>query len=341
MNSSRNFTVLMIIPSSGFKEGKPRYSVLIKRDIENLTKAGIKVVPFYLTSRFNLKVLHSFKGKVKAAIEEYSPDVIHIQTGTAGLFLLGSNIKTPSVVTIGGSELLGYPGNSFFWRLRGKLASAVSRLVCKRVDQVIAISQNISSALPRGLKRPPHIIPRAVNTYFFQPMERKIARHKLHWDQEKYYVAFSNPRPYMKVKNRPMAEEVALLTSQSIGREVELAVIYQKTPEQVRCMLNGADALLVTSLHEGSPNILKEAMACNLPVVSVDCGDVKERLSAVNNCFVHSYDKAALAHSLSEILIKRERSNGFAELQNQGLTTSAISKRLINAYFQIVSQKLL
>lgn len=339
MSSTRDFTVLMIIPSAGFKGGKPQFAVFIKREIEYLTNAGMKVVPLYLTSRFNLKVLRTFRAKVKAAIAEYSPDILHIQTGTAGLFLLGSGIKTPMVVTIGGSELLGYPGTSFFWRLRGKLASTVSRLVCKRGDQVIAVSQNLAVALPQGLKRPPQVIPRAVNTDFFKPMERKIARQNLQWDQEKYYVAFSDPRPHMKVKNRPLAEEVVGLTSQSLCKEVELAVIYQKTPEQVQWMLNAANALLVTSLHEGSPNIVKEAMACNLPVISVPCGDVSERLKNVSNSGVVSYNARELSELLGQVLKQNLGSNGLEVLHKQGLSKESFVEQMWSVYHEISPKK--
>jgi glycosyltransferase involved in cell wall biosynthesis len=240
------------------------------------------------------------------------------------------------VLTIGGSELLGYPESSFLWRLRGKLASTISRLVCKRVDQVIAVSQNLASALPHGLKRPPQVIPRAVNAEFFKPMERKIARQHLKWDQEKYYVAFSDPRPHMKVKNRPLAEKVVKITSQKVSREVELAIIHQKTPEEVVLMLQAADALLVTSLHEGSPNIVKEAMACNLPVVSVNCGDVQERLEGVWPSIVCDYSPDHLSRAIKKVLEYNQRSNGREMLIKQGLDHTSTALRLITTYNNIL-----
>src|SRR5690606_31789373 len=96
---------------------------------------------------------------------------------------------------------------------------------------------------------------------------------------------------------------------------IQMEIIHKKSKEEVLNMLNGANALLVTSLHEGSPNIVKEAMACNLPIVSVNCGDVSERLNGVKNCsVVDKYDAELLANELNEILNRRERSNGREKL---------------------------
>ena len=97
-------------------------------------------------------------------------------------------------------------------------------------------------------------------------------------------------------------------------------------------MLNAADCLLVTSLHEGSPNIVKEAMACNLPVVSVPCGDVVERLKATQPGMVCPYDASALACGMAVVLGEGHRSNGREQLVAQGLTLLRVAEQLIQLY---------
>jgi len=330
-------TVLMVIPISGYAEGVPQYAIFVKREVENLSSGGVKVVTLFLRSRFKISVLRSFRKEVKKAIVRYEADILHIQTGTAGLFLLGSSIDIPTIVTIGGSDLLGYPGTSFFWQLRGKLASTVTRLVSQRANQVLVVSDNLAQALPNTLKRPAQVIPRAVNTNFFKPMGFDEARGALQWDKRKYYVVFSDPRPDMMVKNKPLALEVLRMVNAALGDRVELIIIYKKTPEQVLLMLNAADALLVTSLHEGSPNIVKEAMACNLPVVSVPCGDVKKRLSDVINSYVVSYDANQISKYLTMILEKQHRSNGREILYQQGLSSEAFVKSIKTIYSEIIT----
>jgi glycosyltransferase involved in cell wall biosynthesis len=327
--------VLMVIPVMSYVKGKPKYSTFISREMEALQNAGIEVVAEFLNSRSNPITLRRFSVRLSKIIREKNIDLIHIQTGTAGLFLLFSSLSIPTVVTIGGSELLGYPGTSLPMRIRGKIASYVSRAVCSRVNQVIVVSENLAKALPRRLNKSPLVIPRAVNTHFFKPMDKVEARQMLKWDQDKIYIAFSDPRLHMKVKNRPLANQVIRLVAEKTKENNELAVIYQKTPDQVRLMLNAADALLVTSLHEGSPNIVKEAMACNLPVISVPCGDVKTRLHQVTNSEVVSYNVSDLSDALIKVLEKNSRSNGRYKLKEQGLTSESFANKMQSVYREL------
>ena len=101
--------------------------------------------------------------------------------------------------------------------------------------------------------------------------------------EKKYIIWCSNPnRPE---KNWPLAQ--AAVESVKCNVEgVELVAVYDKTPEEVCTYMNAADCLLLTSDSEGSPNVIKEAMACNCPIVTTDVGDVEERLHDLEGCFV-------------------------------------------------------
>jgi glycosyltransferase involved in cell wall biosynthesis len=103
-------------------------------------------------------------------------------------------------------------------------------------------------------------------------------------------------------------------------------------------MLNAADCLLVTSLHEGSPNVVKEAMACSLPVVSVDCGDVAERLRNVHPGAICPYDVNALAQAVSGVITTPVRSNGPAQVASQGLSASVVAHQVIKIYATSIKQ---
>jgi glycosyltransferase involved in cell wall biosynthesis len=95
--------------------------------------------------------------------------------------------------------------------------------------------------------------------------------------------------------------------------------------------MNAADALLLTSKHEGSPNTVKEALACNLPIVTTDVGDVRERLARVRGCaIVPSEDPAALARHLTEVLRQNQRTNGWDVVQE--LSEAHLVQRQIKVY---------
>ena len=92
--------------------------------------------------------------------------------------------------------------------------------------------------------------------------------------------------------------------------------------------MNACDVLLMTSLHEGSPNVVKEALACNLPIVSTDVGDVRNRIGALDGCVVCATDDpATIAEALNQVLSRRQGIDGrkaVLDLDEQVLTSKVI-----------------
>lgn len=175
-------------------------------------------------------------------------------------------------------------------------------------------------------------MPNGVDIGWFKPIDRNDCRAKLGWKMETKVILFNGSHDgNQAVKNLPLAKTTVNIVKKVVS-EIRLHVMSSATREQVRLMLNAADCLLVTSLHEGSPNIVKEAMACNLPVVSVPCGDVIERLSTTRRGAICAYDPATLAEALHEVFKAGQRSNGREQLLAQGLTTVKVAERLIQIY---------
>ena len=93
--------------------------------------------------------------------------------------------------------------------------------------------------------------------------------------------------------------------------DAELIIAKNIPPEEMWLYYNAADIVLVTSFHEGSPNVVKEAMACNTPIISVDVGDVLERFqsSTYGNSIV-PYDPNEIAEQIEQYLQSEKRSDG-------------------------------
>jgi glycosyltransferase involved in cell wall biosynthesis len=77
--------------------------------------------------------------------------------------------------------------------------------------------------------------------------------------------------------------------------DTDLRVVTKMPHEAIPNYLNAADVLLLTSDHEGSPVVIKEAMACNLPIVSTNVGDVSEVIGGVEGCFLAEHTAEDLA----------------------------------------------
>lgn len=217
-------------------------------------------------------------------------DLVHANYGlTAPPAVFQRHI--PSVLSLWGSDLMGQYG-------------PVSKLCARYADEVIVMSDEMAAQLDRDC----HVIPHGVDLERFKPAPGADARAELGWRPDAHHVLFPYP-PERDVKNHPRAQRIVDRTQVDLDGDVVLHTITGVPHEQMSTYMNAADALLITSNREGSPNSVKEAMACNLPVVTTDVGDVRERLRDVSPSTVSDSD-AELVAGLVDILERGEPSNG-------------------------------
>ena len=119
-------------------------------------------------------------------------------------------------------------------------------------------------------------------------------------------------------------------------KNIDLHAIYNIPHDKIPYYYYSADLLLFTSLSEGSPNVIKEAMACNLPIVSTDVGDVKEIIGGIEGCFICSYDPKDVADKIKMALDYGKRTNGREQIIKLGLDSDSIAKKIIKVYEEVV-----
>jgi glycosyltransferase involved in cell wall biosynthesis len=204
---------------------------------------------------------------VKAAIEvrrrtgRVHYDVVHAHYGVTGIAAVFRS-RTPLVVTLHGSDAL-----------LGRLEPAISRWVCRFADATIVVSRKIAARIPG------EIIPCGVDLKIFEPKGRAEARKRLGLPPGKRFVLFPF-NPARSVKRFDLAgAAVGLLAADC--PDVELLTVSQVPNTEMPWYYSAADAMILCSDSEGSPTAVKEALACNLPVVSTDVGDVTEILDGI------------------------------------------------------------
>ena len=106
--------------------------------------------------------------------------------------------------------------------------------------------------------------------------------------------------------------------------------------DQVVYYYNAADVTLLTSLHEGSPNVIKEAMACNCPIVSTDVGDVKDVIADTDGCYITTYDPKDVVEKIKMALEFGKRTKGRERIVQAGLDSKTIANKIINIYHQVL-----
>jgi glycosyltransferase involved in cell wall biosynthesis len=172
------------------------------------------------------------------------------------------------------------------------------------------------------------IVPNGVDFTRFVPMERVACQRRLEWSTERSHVLFPAPRSRGEKRYELAAQAVGLLERE--GHEVELHALEGVSHDQVPIWLNAAHAVVLTSRREGSPNVVKEALACNVPVVSVDVGDVRERLAGIAGCFVTEPTPQDLAQKLARVLPGRTSVDGRTAIAD--LSLERVAEKLREIY---------
>jgi len=172
------------------------------------------------------------------------------------------------------------------------------------------------------------ILPNGVDFNVFKPLDKMSCKKKVGFNDKKHILFVANPN--RKAKNFKLAEKVIKKLD---NINYELNVIYNIEHDEVATYMNAADVLLLTSLWEGSPNVIKEAMACNLPIVSTDVGDVKEVIYEANDCYLTDFNPDDICKKIQLVTKKDSRTNGRNKIKH--LELQVIADKLLEIYNSI------
>jgi teichuronic acid biosynthesis glycosyltransferase TuaC len=246
----------------------------VKTQVESLRSAGLQVLLDVVDDRTSVHGILRNIRRLRKHVAQVKPGLVHAQYGsvTAEVANLARR-SLPLIVSFCGEDLLGTPNPGLVWRLRERCARAIGLWAARRAAAIIVKSNNLLQALSPNLRDKAIVLPNGVDTNSFRPMARDDCRARLGWDKQSKVVLFNASRNASRTenqhrKNSALARATIDLLAKSIP-DVSLYMVSNATHKEMPLIMNAADCLLVTSLHEGSPNIVKEAMACNLPVVAV------------------------------------------------------------------------
>ncbi len=294
--------ILFVIPGVAMDHSM----VFARRQAAILAGLGFEVEMFDLLSRTSPRALFEEFRRFRRVIHAFRPQVIHAHYGTVtALFAALGAGRIPLVVTYRGSDLNRLP---FARGVRPAAGLLLSQIAALRAARIVCVSHKLKALLWWRRARVT-IQPTGVDLEEFRPEHPKNLRDGLGWREEERVVLFNSgvdPGNKRLDLARKAVQEARHWTS-----SIRLEVLDGRVdPARVPAMMNAANCLLVTSDAEGSPTIVQEALATNLPVVSVDVGDVAERLQGVTCSHVVERNPQALGRVLADVLNPPRRSDG-------------------------------
>lgn len=347
---------ILIVASD--KQG--RFAPFIEEQMAALQARGIEVLRYGITGKGILGYLRELPA-LRRMIRSVRPDLIHAHYGLSGL-LANLQRLVPVITTYHGSDI-NVPAILRFSKIAMRL-SAHNIFVSKR-NVVLAYpksfpagkdfdtDEKLPSLQGRGGDRHFTLLPCGVNIPepWSEMQHQKVGQLTLNqWvhsklDKEIKYVLFAGAFDNA-VKDPELAKSVIAVYNSSFAnrqspianRQIELIELKGYNRDQVTALMYNYHALLMTSKTEGSPQVVKEAMACGCPIVSVDVGDVAERTSGVEGCYVvPTREPKDIAKALQKALAFSGRTNGRERIIAMGLSNEQVAERLEIIYENVLA----
>ena len=325
----RPIRVLMI--TCGWPQpGQPQTTHFIRRQAIFLREAGVDVDVFHFRGQRNPLNYLAAWFRVRPLLASGRYDLVHAQFGQSGLLALPK--RAPLVVTLRGSDILGIVGKDARHTRLGHILPAVSRLVVRHADAVVAVSDHMRPHIPAGI--PVTVLPSGLDLDAFRCTPRDEARRRIGLPADRPLVLFAG-NPALPRKRYELTRRAMELLTRELPAELVVAwgVPHAENP----LYMSASDALVFTSMQEGSPNVVKEALACDLPVVSVPVGDVAQRIAGVEGCELCEDERPeTIAAALARVLRRGTRARGRAAVRH--LDERALTDRLIDLYAEVLDR---
>lgn len=244
-----------------------------------------------------------FHGTTLRRVFKEEFDIVHANYGLTAPTALFQPAR-PIVLSLWGSDVLG----KYQW---------LSNFCSQFCDAVIVMTEEMADQI--NCKT--YVIPHGIDMGRFTDEPADQAREKVGWKADAKHVLFPYD-PSRSVKNYDRAASIADAVDSRLDEPVEIHPLFGAPHERVPIYMNAADALLLTSKYEGSPNTVKEALACNLPVVSTDVGDTSDVVDGIDNSGVGKTDDQ-LIQLLDDAVTSNGCVNGRARIHEYSLERMA------------------
>lgn len=321
---------VLIITSEWPTPDLPHRAPYLVRHVDFLRRAGVEVDVFAFSGERRPMNYVRARRRLQRQLAQRTYDLVHAHFGQSAL--LPWPKRLPLVVTFHGCDIQGVKRPDGAMSLGGAFLQRLGRLVARRADAVILVSERMRRFIPSSVAAP--VIPMGLDLEKLPRIAQAEARAQLGLAAAEKIVLFVG-NPSDPVKRCDLARRAVDVLNETCP--ARLVVGWGVLPPQILVMMNACDVLVMTSQQEGSPLVIKEALACDLPVVSLDVGDVPVRIRGVEGCEVCADERPeTIAAALERVLRRGGRVRGREAVLD--LDERLLVPRVIDIYRSVLAR---
>ncbi len=315
---------ILVVTNLWPTEAAPSFGSFVRAQMESLRPLGVQYDVLFVNGRESK--WNYLRGVVQLhrQLRRKKYDLIHAHFGLAG-WVARFQFRLPLVVSFMGDDVLGRPTQTGRITFFGHLLRVSGFILARLATCVIVKSRRMASKLRMPSA---HVIPNGVDLNLFRPMEQAQARKELGLDREKRFVLFPY-NPNEPRKRFDLIQAAVFLAGKEVTN-LELLTARGLPQKRIMLYMNAADVLVMASMLEGSPNAVKEAMATNLPVITVDVGDAAELIDSIPGCYLVPREAGAIAEKIVEVCRRGGRTGGREWIRRLSMET--VARQIVAVY---------
>ena len=306
---------ILIVHSGNAVGGNSEKYTFVREQGECLRALGIRVEYFAVVGKGVKGYLSNYR-RMQMVIKNLQPNLIHAHFGLCGALCVMQS-KVPVVITCHNGETLSWYGN------------IITSLAIQRAAHTICVAQHIYDKL---YLKPKNYTIKPCGIEMTEVVDKDIAKQEMGLPNDKYNILFGGSFSNLR-KNVALANAALNILNRD---DINLIEMKGFSREQVTLLYNACDMLLLPTKSEGSPQVLKEAMAYNCPVVATDVADIAYLLDGVNNSYVTTFDPADVADKIQKVIAAAKRTNGRERILQLRLTNDEVAKTIKTIYESIL-----
>jgi glycosyltransferase involved in cell wall biosynthesis len=323
---------LLVVSNMYPSEANPHSGIFVAREVSALQRAGVEVTVEPIAGPRGELDYFGSQARLARTISRTRPQLLHSHFGYT--LVATAFLGLPNIVTLYGDDINGESTGRGGITLKSRIGVMVTRKLAHRAERIILQSDAMRHRLPGSLRPRSIVLGSGVDDLHFSPAPKPEARRRLGLGPDELVLVFvhSGRQPTKRL-------DLALATRAELearGRATRLLVAEQVPADEIQWHYRAADALLMTSDLEGSPNCVKEALACGTPVVSVAVGDVPDLVTSPEQGIIVERTPAALASGVETVVTRAPAER--VSLLPSHLRVSSVAGRLIEIYRSVLDR---